>query len=116
MLVRWKSIPLAPCADNVIAEAKACLAAIHLAIDYHEQCLRYGIAQEGVIIQGDIPPLLNYLQSKGRVKRREVVDILGKCQNLLASAPFIFKLVYLPRECNKLADYFAGQASAEGIC
>ena len=112
-LVRWKSVPLAPCADNVIAEAKACLAAIHLAIEYQRQCLAQGIAQEGIIIQGDILPLLNYLQGKGRVKRREVVDILEDCQNLLACAPFIFRLVYLPRECNKLADYFAGQASAQ---
>ena len=62
---------------------------------------------------GDILPLLNYLQGKGRVKRLEVVSILEDCQRLLARAPFIFRLVYLPRECNKLADYFAGQASAK---
>ena len=60
-LVRWKSIPLIPCADNVIAEAKACLAAVHLANEYHGQCLARGISQEGIVIQGDILPLLNYL-------------------------------------------------------
>ena len=112
-LVRWKSIPLVPCADNVIAEAKACLAAVLLAVEYHEQCLARGIPQKGIVLQGDILPLLNYLQGKGRVKRPEVVRILEECQNLLAGAPFIFRLVYLPRECNKLADYFAGQASAK---
>ena len=112
-LVRWKSIPLVPCADNVIAEAKACLAAVQLAVEYHSQCLARGIPLKGIVIQGDILPLLNYLQGKGRVKRKEVVSILEDCQSLLACAPFIFILVYLPRECNKLADYFAGQASAQ---
>ena len=83
------------------------------AIEYHGQCLARGIPQKGTVIQGDILPLLNYLQGKGRVKRPEVVSILEDCQSLLACAPFIFRLVYLPRECNKLADYFAGQASAK---
>ena len=112
-LVRWKSIPLVPCADNVIAEAKACLAAVQLAVEYHGQCLARGIPIKGIVIQGDILPLLNYLQGKGRIKRKEVVSILEDCQTLLACAPFIFRLVYLPRECNKLADYFAGQVSAQ---
>ena len=111
-LVRWKSIPLVPCADNVVAEARACLAAVRLAIEYHSQCLTQGVPHKGIVIQGDILPLLNYLQGKGRVKRPEIVSLLKDCQNLLAGAPFIFRLVYLPRECNKLADYFAGQASA----
>ena len=111
-LVRWKSVPLVPCADNVIAEARACFAAVQLAIEYHRHCLEQGMSQDGMVIQGDILPLLNYLQGKGRVKRLEVVRILEDCQSLLACAPFIFRLVYLPRECNKLADYFAGQASA----
>ena len=71
------------------------------------------MSQDGMVIQGDTLPLLNYLQGTGRVKRLEVVRILEDCQSLLACAPFIFRLVYLPRECNKLADYFAGQASAK---
>ena len=71
------------------------------------------MSQNGIMIQGDILPLLNYLQGKGRVKRLEVVSILEDCQRFLLCAPFIFRLVYLPRECNKLADYFAGQASAK---
>ena len=50
-LVRWKSIPLVPCAD---AEAKACLAAVLLAVEYHEQCLARGIPQKGIVLQGDI--------------------------------------------------------------
>lgn len=95
------------------SRGQACLAAVQLAIEYHKQCLARGIPQKGIVIQGDILPLLNYLQGKGRVKRPEVVSILEDCQSLLACAPFIFRLVYLPRECNKLADYFATQASAK---
>ena len=63
-------------------------------------------------MQGDILPIINYLQHKGRVKKPAVVAILDQCQQLLARAPCLFRLVYLPRECNRLADYFAGQASA----
>ena len=74
-LARWKSIPLVPCADNVVGEASACLAAVRLAIEYHSQCLARGIPQKGIVIQGDILPLLNYLQGKGRVKRPEVVRL-----------------------------------------
>ena len=111
-LVRWKSIPLLNCPDNAIAEAHACLNAVHLATEFYHECLKQGVAQDGVVIQGDILPLLNYLQGRGRIKRLEVVKILEECQQLLARAPFIFRLVYLPRECNKLADHFAGIASA----
>ena len=110
-LVRWKSIPLLNCPDNV-AEAHACLQAVHLATEFCHDSLKKGLAQDGVVVQGDILPLLNYLQGRGRIKRLEVVKILEECQQLLARAPFIFRLVYLPRECNKLADHFAGIASA----
>lgn len=111
-LVRWKSTPLLDCPDNVMAEAHACLHAVQLATEFHHECLRQGVQQDGVVIQGDILPLLNYLQGRGRIKRLAVVKVLEECQQLLARAPFIFRLVYLPRECNKLADHFAGVASA----
>ena len=96
-LVRWKSVPLLNCPDNVVAEAHACLQAAHLAIAFYHDCLEQGLVQDG---------------GRGRIKRLEVVRILEECQQLLARAPFIFRLVYLPRECNKLADHFAGIASA----
>ena len=111
-LVQWLSIPLLSCADNVIAEAHACRAAIRLAFEYYVSCLSKGIYVDSVVVQGDILPIINYLQRKGRVKKPAVVAILDQCQQLLARAPCLFRLVYLPRECNRLADYFAGQASA----
>ena len=111
-LVHWLSTPLLSCADNVLAEAHACKAAIKLAFEYYVSCLSRDIYLDSVVVQGDILPIINYLQHKGRVKKPAVVAILDQCQQLLARAPCLFRLVYLPRECNRLADYFAGQASA----
>ena len=111
-LVQWLSIPLLSCSDNVVAEAHACRAAINLAFEYYVSCMSKGIPIDSVVVQGDILPVLNYLQYKGRIKKPAVVAILEQCQHLLARAPCLFRLVYLPRECNRLADYFAGQASA----
>ena len=111
-LVQWLSIPLLSCSDNLVAEAHACRAAINLAFEYYVSCMSKGIPIDSVVVQGDILPVINYLQYKGRIKKPEVVAILEQCQHLLARAPCLFRLVYLPRECNRLADYFAGQASA----
>ena len=111
-LVQWLSIPLLSCSDNVVAEAHACRAAINLAFEYYVSCVSKGIPIDSVVAQGDILPVINYLQYKGRIKKPAVVAILEQCQHLLARAPCLFRLVYLPRECNRLADYFAGQASA----
>ena len=111
-LVQWLSIPLLSCSDNVVAEAHACRAAINLAFKYYVSCMSKGIPIDSVVVQGDILPVINYLQYKGRIKKPAVVAILEQCQHLLARAPCLFRLVYLPRECNRLADYFAGQASA----
>ena len=110
-LVQWLSIPLLSCSDNVVAEAHACRAAINLAFEYYVSCMSRGIPIDSVVVQGDILPVINYLQYKGRIKKPAVVAILEQCQQLLARAPCLFRLVYLPRECNRLADYFAGQAS-----
>ena len=111
-LVQWLSIPLLSCSDNVLAEAHACRAAINLAFEYYVSCMSRGIPIDSVVAQGDILPVINYLQYKGRIKKPAVVAILEQRQQLLARAPCLFRLVYLPRECNRLADYFAGQASA----
>ena len=108
------SLPLVPRADNVIAEAHACLAAVQLAIEYHRHCLERGMSQDGIVIQGDILPLVNYLQGKGRAKRLAVVSTLGDCQRLLSLMPPSSSGWSICRECNKLAEHFAGQASAKG--
>ena len=94
-LVHWLSLPLSHCTDNVVAEAHACHAAIELAFEHYLSCLRRGIPIDGVVIQGDILPIINYLQHRGRVKKPSVVAILDRCQQLLARAPFVFRLVYI---------------------
>ena len=94
-LVQWLSIPLLSCPDNVIAEAHACRAAINLAFEYYVSCMAKGIPIDSVVIQGDILPIINYLQYKGRIKKPAVVAILEQCQQLLAQAPCLFRLVYL---------------------
>ena len=91
-LVQWLSIPLLSCADNVIAEAHACRAAIRLAFEYYVSCLSKGIYVDSVVVQGDILPIINYLQHKGRVKKPAVVAILDQCQQLLARAPCLSAL------------------------
>ena len=89
-LVQWLSIALLSCTDNVIAEAHACRAAIELAFNYCVSCLSKDITIDGVVIQKDILPIINYLQHRGRVKKPEVVAILDHCQRLLARAPCQF--------------------------
>ena len=83
-LVQWLALPLLSCTDNVIAEAHACLAAIELAFNYYESCLSKGTVVDSIVIQGDILPIINYLQHRGRVKKPAVVAILDQCQHLLA--------------------------------
>ena len=65
-LVQWLSIPLLSCSDNVVAEAHACRAAINLAFEYYVSCMSKGIPIDSVVVQGDILPVINYLQYKGR--------------------------------------------------
>ena len=47
-LVQWLSIPLLSCADNVLAEAHACRAAIKLAFEYYVSCLSRDIYIDSV--------------------------------------------------------------------
>lgn len=103
-LVHWLSLPLSPCADNVVAGAKACLAALELASEHYLSSLRRGEQLEGVVVQGDILPIINYLQHRGRVKKASVVANLDKCQHSLLT--LLSSSVWFT--CR---DYFAGRAS-----
>ena len=63
-------------------------------------------------IQGDIKPLLQHLDLRGRFRRRDLVALINqfhaKRSRIAPSAVTEFR----PREANALADYFAGQASS----
>ena len=104
-LTHWRSVAIPQCADNILAEAWACKEALHLAIEL-QRLLPSRFSK--IFIQGNILPLINYMNHKGRIRRLEAAQIMEDCQ-LLASqlSPFVH-FIYLPRECNSLADYFAG--------
>ena len=111
-VLRWTSIALAPCRDNVEAEIRACLEAIQLVKAVQTQRLADGLPALPIIIQGDILPVLNFLNNRSRMRTVELSPALHQCKQGLAALGDQVTLTYLPRECNKLADYFAGYASA----
>ena len=57
-------------------------------------------------------PLINHMNYKGRIRRIEIAQIMEECQLLASQLSDLIQFEYLPRECNCLADYFAGFASA----
>ena len=108
-LTHWSSVAIPDSADNILAEAHACKEALLLAIDLYSQ---HPFAFRKIIIQGDILPLINHMNHKGRIRRIEIAQIMEECQLLASQLSTIIQFEYLPRECNCLADYFAGFASA----
>ncbi|MEM1009376.1 MAG: hypothetical protein AAGJ35_10255, partial [Myxococcota bacterium] len=56
-------------------------------------------------------PLLKHIAGHGRLRRPDLVDVVEKIQVLQARFFPRSKLVYLPREANRVADYLAGEAS-----
>ena len=54
----------------------------------------------------------HYVISFCRIRRIEIAQIMEECQLLASQLSDIIQFEYLPRECNCLADYFAGFASA----
>ena len=108
-LTHWSSTAIPNCPDNIIAEAHACRDALSLAARLYAE---YPHAFKKIIIQGDILPLINYMNYKGRIRRIEIAQIMEECQLLASQLSDLIQFEYLPRECNCLADYFAGFASA----
>ena len=108
-LTHWSSTAIPNCADNIVAEAYACRNALALAVRSHAE---HPHVFKKIIIQGDILPLINYMNYKGRIRRIEIAQIMEECQLLASQLSDIIQFEYLPRECNCLADYFAGFASA----
>ena len=105
----WEAYSLPDCPDNIIAEAEACRRALRKA--YSIVISRSPPAPESIYLQGDILPLIRFLNNQGRIKRLDVLAIMEDCLRLTSFlAPYVVNH-YLPRECNKLADYFAGYAS-----
>ena len=108
----WRSIGLAKCSDNVVAEVKACK---HLVDDI--VALTYGelqhldLLRSHTIIQGDILPVIKYLSLSCRLRRVDLVDDLEHIQHVASRHFSASRWRALPREANELADDLAGQAA-----
>ena len=71
-LLRWGSLSLHPCKDNIVAEAYGAELAMILYSEYvkncrKERCLPLSLST----IQGDIKPLIHHLQFAGRFRRSD---------------------------------------------
>ena len=101
---------IANCPDNIHAETIACEQATLLAAEWYAK-----LAPEGsitVIIQGDILPLIQFLNYTARLRYAGVQQhLLNIKQTALHQLPN-HSFTYLPREGNAIADYLAG-AGAE---
>ena len=63
-------------------------------------------------IQGDIKPLLQHLDFRGRFRRKDLINLVHQFHAKRSRIAPDSIAEYRPREANALADYFAGQASA----
>ena len=117
-LLDWLAIAIAECPDNIQAETIACEQATQLAAEWYGK-----LALEGgltVIIQGDILPLIQFLNYNARLRyagvQQHLINIKQTALHQLPNHSF----TYLPREGNAIADHLAGfgaelPAPAKGI-
>ncbi len=110
-LLRWGSLSLHPCKDNV-AEAYGAELAMILYSEYvrdcrKERCLPLSLST----IQGDIKPLIHHLQFAGRFRRSDLVAVVDRFHRLKSRLAPKAQPEYRPREAKNLADYLAGKAS-----
>ena len=109
----WRSIGLAKCNDNVVAEVQACR---HLVDDIvalaHGELQHLDLLRRHTIIQGDFfLPVIKYLSFSSRLRR---ADLLADLEHIHRTASMHFSATRwraLPREANELADDLAGQAA-----
>ena len=94
-LLEWQAIPIAQCPDNIHAETIGCQQATQLAAQWYAK-----LAPDGplnVLIQGDILPLIQYLNYNARLRyagmQKHLIDIK---QTALLNLPN-HTFVYLPR-------------------
>ena len=108
----WRSIGLAKCSDNVVAEVKACR---HLVDDIvalaHGELQHLDLLRSHTIIQGDILPVIKYLAFSCRLRRADLLDDLEHIQQTTSRHFSASRWRALPREANELADDLAGQAA-----
>ncbi len=112
-LLDWGAPALPNCADNIVAETYGADLAISLYEKYRLLCQQQGLLPLPLDrIQGDIKPLLQHLDFRGRFRRRDLVALINQFHAKRSRIAPSSVTEFRPREANALADYFAGQASS----
>ena len=112
-LLDWGAQALPICADNIVAEAHGAELAISLYEKYRQLCQQQSLTPLPLDrIQGDIKPLLQHLDFRGRFRRKDLINLVHQFHAKRSRIAPDSITEYRPREANSLADYLAGQASA----
>ena len=112
-LLDWGARALPNCADNIVAETHGADLAISLYEKYRLLCQQQSMSPLPLDhIQGDIKPLLQHLDFRGRFRRQDSVVLINQFHAKRSRIAPCSITEYRPREANAIADYFAGQASA----
>ena len=99
------AVPLFPCPDAAYAETVGAAHAVLMAARHfpHHSPSR-------IIIKGDNRPIIDFMNSVGKLRRTDLQKLLTEAQQALAFSlpPILWS--YTPREFNKCADFLAGIA------
>ena len=111
-LLKWASLAIPRCVDNIIAEGRGACLGISLYESYVTFCQQRNITPYALDkVQGDIKPLLQHLDFRSRFRRKDVVqlaDLFHRKRSRVAPKAIT---EYRPREANAIADFLAGRAS-----
>ena len=109
----WGARALHDCRDSIVAEAHGAGLAICLYEKYLYMCHQQGTSPLPLDrIQGDIKPLIQHLDFRGRFRRNDLVSLLNKFHPKRSRIAPNAITEYRPREANAIADYLVGRASA----
>ena len=99
------AVPLFPCPDAAYAETVGAAHAVLIAAR-HFPLHR----PSRILIKGDNRPIIDFMNSVGKLRRPDLQKLLTEAQHALAFSlpPLIWS--YTPREFNKCADFLAGIA------
>ena len=112
-LLDWEAQALPVCADDIVAETHGADLALSLYEKYRQLSQQQSITPLPLDrIQGDIKPLLQHLDFRGRFRRKDLINLIHQFHTKRSRIAPNSITEYRPREANTLADYFAGQASA----
>ena len=110
-LVEWQAVAIARCPDNIYSETIGCPYATTLAAKWFTLLAEDGPTR--VIIQGDILPLIQYLNYNARLRYPGIQHILLDIKRTALQQLPSHTYAYLPREGNMLADYLAGEGALQ---